>query len=268
MTISINAPIPADGQADGHSDHRLPQPFARPFALSFTGGKDCTLALHLLTDSRSQCVRLVTFGPKHKPFRSHPKAFIKAQAECLGLPHEFCYIEKEPYIDAYRSHFWNLAGTPQDGACQDGGDGEPNGIRLLATGDILPIAGQFMDRAVEGTPVSLLRPLWKRDRDELMDCIYKTGITFIISCCNLTKIPEDAAKRLVGRVITRDLHQEVIREGLPEVDGCGEYGEFHTMVVDAPMFRKRIVIEEGRQVITEDGVYMYFDIEKFRVVDK
>ena len=41
----------------------------------------------------------------------------------------------------------------------------------------------------------------------------------------------------------------------PEVDPCGERGEFHTFVRDAPMFESRIPIRTGEVVTRDEFVF-------------
>jgi len=52
----------------------------------------------------------------------------------------------------------------------------------------------------------------------------------------------------------------------PAVDVCGENGEFHTFVVDGPLFRKRISPVFGGKV-WKDG-YGFLQIEGARLVAK
>jgi diphthamide synthase (EF-2-diphthine--ammonia ligase) len=49
----------------------------------------------------------------------------------------------------------------------------------------------------------------------------------------------------------------------PEVDICGENGEYHTFVVGVPLFKGRINIKESD--VTERDGYYFLDIKKFEV---
>ncbi|CAG8494682.1 3238_t:CDS:1, partial [Acaulospora colombiana] len=215
-------------------------------------GKDCTLTLHHLFAHPQQytVTSLVTFTPSSstKPFLAHPQHLIKLQSSALQLPHQFLPVSA-PYVDSYRSLISSL------------------GVDALATGDILDVCDRFMDRVVEGTNIGLVRPLWERDRNEMINEIFDFGFEVLITCANLEKIRKEVAKKLVGSMLTRELYENVIlrQEGL---DGSGEMGEYHSMVLNAPLFKKRIVINRGRQVTSDDGRFIYYEVLECRVVDK
>ena len=48
----------------------------------------------------------------------------------------------------------------------------------------------------------------------------------------------------MGRIIVEDF----LRDLPPNVDPCGENGEFHTFVFDGPLFREPIAFEKGEIV--------------------
>jgi len=101
-------------------------------ALSFTGGKDCLLALSEVHGKEVDVTVLVTFGPpqafleeedaeedvagedrtgegrsiekkkkKKKTFLAHPLRVIKLQARALGLPHVVVPIQGPNYLESY-----------------------------------------------------------------------------------------------------------------------------------------------------------------------
>ncbi|CAG8493809.1 1939_t:CDS:2 [Funneliformis caledonium] len=221
--------------------------------LSFTGGKDSTLTLHLISEqtSKYKIKSLVTFTPPHttKPFLAHPQHLIALQANALSLPHTFLPISP-PYLESYRSLI-----TSQK-------------VPYLATGDILDVCNQFMDRVVENTDVKLLRPLWERERNELMELIFtQSNFEIIISCVNLEKIHEKVARKMVGKILTRELYEEIILKQ-DNVDGCGEMGEYHSMVLNAPLFKKKIVIKKAEQKLSDDEKFLYYLIDECESIDK
>jgi len=97
-------------------------------ALSFTGGKDCLLALSEVHGKEVDVTVLVTFGPpeafleeeeegeegasdsdktetkekkKKKTFLAHPLRVMKMQARALGLPHVVMPIQGPNYLESY-----------------------------------------------------------------------------------------------------------------------------------------------------------------------
>jgi diphthine-ammonia ligase len=50
------------------------------------------------------------------------------------------------------------------------------------------------------------------------------------------------------------------------VDVCGENGEYHTLVVDGPIFRRRLAIRESR--IARRGQMSFLHIVRFSAEDK
>jgi len=69
-------------------------------------------------------------------------------------------------------------------------------------------------------------------------------------------------KEWIGKTVNRDFVEYLKTK--PEVDICGENGEYHTFVVAGPLFRGRIEIIE-KEVISRNG-YWFLDIKGFRVV--
>ena len=85
---------------------------------------------------------------------------------------------------------------------------------------------------------------------ELAEQMLAAGLEAYISSVDLKKLPAS----FVGRRWSRDPLTE-----LPTgVDPCGENGEIHTIVVDGPMFEKRIEVEVG-EIVQRNG-FAYADI--------
>ena len=92
------------GAAAGAKHEREPQALsdgARGAAVSWTGGKDCNLAL--LTAWRDPALRvsaLVVFRPASAVFRAHPLHIMQRQADALSLPLLQVEITGEPSYKA------------------------------------------------------------------------------------------------------------------------------------------------------------------------
>ena len=86
-------------------------------------------------------------------------------------------------------------------------------------------------------------PLWKRDTTELVHEFIALGFKAIIVCVNEQWLD----KSFCGRIID----QQFIDDLPPNVDPCGENGEFHSYVFDGPIFESPIVFKKGEIVYKE-----------------
>jgi uncharacterized protein (TIGR00290 family) len=93
-------------------------------------------------------------------------------------------------------------------------------------------------------------PLWGRDTAELARAIVAEGFRAFVVCIDPRVLDPSFAGRRFDRTFLDDLP--------PAVDPCGENGEFHTFVWDAPMYREPIACRTG-EVLTRDG-FVYCDV--------
>jgi len=145
---------------------KSPLPISRRMsnvAVSWTGGRDSSLALYEseLMGCRINC--LLTFAPSRERFLAHPLALMKLQARALALPHLVIAVE-EPFERSYENAIASVK--------------EERGIDALVTGDIGEVAGHdpnwMADRSTH-CGVDLLRPLWHQDRLELLNRLLSLG---------------------------------------------------------------------------------------------
>jgi diphthamide synthase (EF-2-diphthine--ammonia ligase) len=76
------------------------------------------------------------------------------------------------------------------------------------------------------------------------------GLKAKITCVDPTKVEKSFAGR--------EYDQQLIKDLPPGVDPCGENGEFHTFVYDAPVFSAPIAIQAG-EVVERDG-FVFADV--------
>ena len=74
------------------------------------------------------------------------------------------------------------------------------------------------------------------------------------------------SSQFVGRYIDKNLLKEIEKK---DICPCGEKGEFHTLVIDGPIFKNKISINKTRPVL-KDGFWSYWflDIQDYQVVAK
>jgi len=220
-------------------------------AISWTGGKDSSLALHEAEASGSRINCLVTFAPSNERFLAHPVAFMKLQAQALSLPHRVIEVEA-PFERSYEDAIFSLK--------------EERGIDALVTGDIGEVAGQspdwMLDRGAR-CGVDVFRPLWHRDRLELLNRLISLRFKAVFSCVKRPWFTEEWLGVELSRSSLERLCELSKRTGL---DICGEQGEYHTMVLDGPLFKKRVEIVSYSKHV-EDST-MYISLEDLRLAER
>jgi diphthine-ammonia ligase len=216
----------------------------------WTGGKDSCLALYEATLQGLQVERLITFVPGEGRFRAHPLEFLSLQALALGLPHQTMEI-REPYTESYREAISNVR--------------ERWAIQTLITGDMGEVDGHpnwIRERSAD-SGVRVLTPLWGRGGVALLDRFLSCGFQAIFSCVRTPWLTPDWAGRELDTDAMAELSALAQDSGL---DVCGEQGEYHTLVLDGPPFRRRICFD-GYGTKTEDDL-VYVEFQQISLQDK
>jgi len=220
-------------------------------AVSWTGGKDSSLALYEAEVSGCKVNCLVTFAPPQERFLAHPIALMRSQALALGLPHYVVNVE-EPFERGYENAISSLK--------------EQRGIDLLVTGDISEVAdhaSNWMVDRCKRCSVDVLMPLWHRDRLDLLNVLLSLGFKVIFSCVKRPWFTEEWLGLELSHGSLERLCELSQRTGL---DICGEQGEYHTWVLDGPRFRKSIRVASFSKHV-ENSV-MYILPESLGLVEK
>jgi diphthine-ammonia ligase len=211
-------------------------------AVLWTGGKDSCLALHEAILHGFQVERLVTFAPAGARFHAHPLPVQRLQAQALGLPHHLLEVEK-PYETTYRKTIDALR--------------QRRGVSALVTGDIGEVNGypNWIRQCCAGSPTTTLTPLWGRGGRELLDHFVSAGFKAIFSCVKEPWLAPEWLGRELDTEAVAELSLLACRRGF---DVSGEQGEYHTLVLDGPLFAQRICFD-GCQTKTEENLsYLEF----------
>jgi uncharacterized protein (TIGR00290 family) len=217
-----------------------------PVALHWSGGKDSTLALARLREDGHHDVRcLVTTvedGPAGVEASVHgvPVRLLRAQADAVGLP-----------LDVVRVGA-GLSGYGEAMAAAARRWVEA-GVRAVAFGD-LEHSGALPHRESLWGPLGLavVEPLWGMSSRDCVDAFVATGASAVTVVVDADVL----SRRHLGVPVDPDF-----LAGLPTgCDPCGEGGEYHSFVRDAPFFSAPVPLEAGaaelvtRRIGTTDGV--------------
>ncbi|GKU77848.1 diphthine--ammonia ligase [Paenibacillus sp. L3-i20] len=211
------------------------------FIASFSGGKDSTLALYKAMKVGQAMGLIVMLEEEGQRSRSHgtPPALMRAQAESIGLP---LYTAASSWAD-YEQHFVRLLENAKQ-----------QGAEVLVTGDLdMPAHGCWHDEVTQKAGLNLAMPLWEMNhRDAVEEFINLGFITIVVTVNRSLGMSEDD----LGRTLTLDYVKELEDRG---IDPCGEGGEFHTTVIDGPIFKNPIPIRTCD--ILRDGDYSFLPLE-------
>jgi uncharacterized protein (TIGR00290 family) len=125
------------------------------------------------------------------------------------------------------------------------------GIEAVAFGDLfLQDIRAYRERQLEGTGLEPVFPLWEIPTGRLAREMIAGGVRAKLTCVDPTKL---------DRCFAGCDFDAALLDTLPEsVDPCGENGEFHTFVYDAPVFSRPIPVESG-EVVERDG-FVFADV--------
>ncbi|MBL7077284.1 MAG: diphthine--ammonia ligase [Kiritimatiellae bacterium] len=194
---------------------------------SWSGGKDSCLALHRARQAGARPACLITMMIEDgQRSRSHGlrQDVVDAQAAAMGLP-LFC---RATSWSEYEASFIDVLAEVQAAGMEAG-----------IFGDIdLQDHRDWVERVCAKAGMQAMLPLWNEPRlDMVRECI-DAGIDCRIVSCKA----ELMGREYLGKALTRELAESLEAKG---IDACGENGEFHTAVVNGPMFHTPLELEAG-----------------------
>ena len=207
-------------------------------ALSWSSGKDSAWTLHLLRQMPDvQVVALITtFNSTANRVAMHAvrRALVEAQVERTGIP---LWAVELPWPCSNLNYEEQMRSVCERATAE--------GITAVAFGDLfLQDIRDYRVRQLQGTGLEPLFPVWQIPTEQLGRDMIAAGLKAKLTCVDPSKL----AKSFAGRDYDLPLLQ-----ALPAgVDPCGENGEFHTFVYDAPVFSRPIGVQSG-EVVERDG---------------
>jgi len=204
---------------------------------SWSGGKDSALALHEAIGAGVEPRFLVSMLTEDgERSRSHGlrRDLLAAQAAAVGIPILFGAAT----WGGYREEFVRVVGegvTATD-------------ARFGVFGDIdMDEHREWEEGVCAETGTQAVLPLWRRDRRLVTDQLLASGFKAVIVAVRDGVLPP----ALLGCTLDAEALAEIEEAG---ADACGENGEFHTFVVDGPIFNTAVEVSLGERSL-RDGVW-------------
>ena len=202
--------------------------------MNWSSGKDAALAYHLLLQEPRYKVThlLTTLSSEHERVFMHGvrEKLLDMQAARMSLPLLKVKLPASPIDDIYKQAMLQTMTELKE-----------QGVTAAAYGDIfLEDLKIYREQQLAQVEVRGIFPLWRKDTKELVRMVDQSGIEAIIVCVNEKYL----GKEFLGKKIDAEF-----LNALPDnVDPCGENGEFHTFVHNAPFFSTPIPIVTGEIV--------------------
>ncbi len=193
----------------------------RRTVLSWSGGKDCALALHVLRERRQAPYALLTTVVEATGAVSHhgiPATLLAEQAAATGL--ELVTVPlPDPCPDVeYAARMRAALGSPRLA-----------GLEAVAFGDLqlADVRAWREERLAQASLVGEF-PLFGRDTRAVAHAFLDLGFSAVVCAVDTEQLGAEYLGRTYDRAFLRDLPDHV--------DPAGEHGEFHTVVTDGPVF--------------------------------
>ncbi|HWA58277.1 MAG TPA: hypothetical protein VG692_13540 [Gemmatimonadales bacterium] len=218
-----------------------------PVLLAWSGGKDSSLTLAALRIDPAVRVMglLTTVAPAYDRVSIHGvrRSILHAQAAALGLP-----VFEASLAPASSNADYDRAWAEALGAARRA----LGPVTDLAYGDLfLEDVRAFREDQARRLAYTPRFPLWGMDTVALARRFVDEGFEAYLTCVDTTQLDGAFAGRRFDHALLRDLPASV--------DPCGERGEFHTCVVDGPIFASRIAVRVGERV-RRDQRFEYCDL--------
>ena len=220
----------------------------------FSGGKDSTYALYLTSKEHKikYLVSIISENPESYMFHTQNIELTKIQAESMGLPivTKVTKGEKEKELKDLREALMSIRNEIDGVIC---------GI----------VESKYqksrIEKICEELGLKCLTPLWKKDPLQLLKSMLKAGFKIIITAVGAAGL----TKEWLGRIIDERCLAELVELNKKyKVHLVGEGGEFETFVLDCPLFKKRIEVEEYETRWDEKTQSGGLLIKKVRLIDK
>jgi diphthine-ammonia ligase len=218
--------------------------------VSWSGGKDGCLALYRAKSSGMDVRCLANMvSEDSRRSRSHGirAEVIKRQAEALGIP-----IVQQRTADAdYEAMFVTMLQKFKEEGIEGGVFGDI---------DFLPHR-EWVENTCRKAGITAYLPLWNENQSTLMEEFIDAGFKALVVTVNAELLGKDA----LGRVVDREFMAYLA--GLDRgITPCGEAGEYHTLVVDGPIFKNRLEIMKSQKITR--GEYHFLEILETRLKAK
>ncbi len=211
----------------------------KKFCMSFSSGKDSTLALYRMIECGYEPVCLIMSIDKKCDrafFHGIDLESIKVLSKSLNIP----IIFSESSGPDYREKFIETLVRAKK-----------LGAETVAFGDIDIVEHKkWCSDVSSDANLEPIFPLWQESRESIVKEFIIRGFKAVI---RVVSKKHNVPREFLGEVLTQDILLEFEKLG---IDLCGENGEYHTTAFAGPIFQKELAFKLGEIKETEYAVSM------------
>jgi len=200
-----------------------------------SGGKDSWYACHLAMQ-KEEVSCLITIRSKNEEsylFHTPNTHLVPLQAEAAGLP--LVTAETEGIEEAELADLERAVSLAR----------EHYGIEGIVTGALQSVyQATRIQRVCRALGLWCFNPLWYTEPDRYLQTLIREGFVVVVSGVASEPFTDDWLGKQIDEPALADLRRYAARY---RITLTGEGGEYETLVLDAPVFGKRIVIEEAEK---------------------
>ena len=209
---------------------------------SWSGGKDSCFACYRATINGLKVrylANMITDDSKRSWSHGQSPELLQAQSQAIGIP----LVQHRTTREDYEAEFKNMLRTFKEEGIDGGvfGDIDFNEHR------------EWIERVCQAVDITPHLPLWGESQDKILRDFINLGFETII----VVTRPDLLGEEWLGRKVDLDFlkHLDKLRE-TKDITPCGESGEYHTFVIDGPLFKQRIEITETRKVFRDERWFL------------
>ncbi|MGM5482002.1 MAG: diphthine--ammonia ligase [Nanobdellota archaeon] len=221
-----------------------------------SGGKDSLFAAYIMKKQNYELTCAITMESENTSsymFHTPNINMAKVQGECIGIPVIVgkTHGEKEKELD----DLYKVIKTAKEKYKIDG----------IITGAIFSnYQRERIEKVCDSLGLKIFSPLWHMDQEQEMRQLLNEGFTFIFSSIACFGLDESWLGR---KIVLDDVKKLVDLNTKYGINVAGEGGEFESLVLDCPLFNKRIEIIDS-EIRKENENTALFDVLQAKTYKK
>ncbi len=218
--------------------------------VSWSGGKDCCQAAYRAVQQGFEIaclLNMVTNDKRRSCSHGLSTRWIRLQAKAMGLPLMQQATTSANYEAVYTSTLSKL---------------KSEGVNYGIFGDIdFEPHREWITRVCASAKLMPILPLWQEHQEDIAKNFIALGFEAVVVATQADLLGEEWLGRKFDQAFLKELSAYD-----DEISPCGEAGEFHTLVVDGPLFNKRLELHDTQK--EKGNNHWYLKIGKVVLLEK